>query len=697
MANEKDFTEKTNTPDQNPDPKKDHNDAEHESGNNLDEQKRKKGKESEKTGEEMPEGQVTKPSLFERLHDLLSKVRRFVHHILHPQPDSQIIPKRRRPFERRHASGPEQDEKEQKDGQKKEDQEKDVNSKKESKEKGSKESAERKGRESDRGNGDEVSRMQAKAKSPRRPLRDYGNLFYHIIARIGLGREGYMHAVQEAERREAEAQKEANEKPDVKETASESKTEKNAQGGPTDKQETEKSQPDQEQKNPEPEKPLKHLYEVFTKDTAESNKFLVNYEKRLAEHLKAIGHKEVDIHAVREDGMITFQIAYEKDGGGTKNTFMNASDIHVTMDSNYNIVEAMAVGEQGPFDVTETLGKYIAADMAGNFREDYNRYDDVHNVLSENRFTDFVQTETANSFIVGEDGKPVMSCIRETFDPIRVDNVLYEVTSSKAKDGISRMLTFTPIEKGGKPFTVPAKEWLENQEIPRERLEAAQNRTTACNEYQKKCEEYNALAQELKTDRAELAKGRAQEGQMAQDDPNLQQVIKKNKVLNFTCKHKSEQMQQLQAELAKNIKSQFGKTFETSDVKQIQAFLDQSVQEETARVEELKAECQKLPPHEELEQTVKEAFKAARAAHLENVTRERQEIRHLFDDVLPTAKDGPFYWHLNDLEMAAADPDKTLQEILEPEQEQETNEQEQAEQEKSQEEQEKETDEQEKE
>ena len=664
MANEKDFKDNANTPDQNPDSKKDRNDAERESENDRSKQKRKKGQEQEKTGEEMTEGSAKKPSLFERLHNLLSKVRRFVHHILHPQPDSQIIPKRRRPFERRQTEG----------------QEKETRGK---------------GRENDRGDGvDEVSRMQAKTKSPRRPLRDYGNLLYHIIARIGLGREGYMHAIQEAEKREAEAQKEENRKPDERDTGSGNKADKESQSqsGPDDRQESEQQQPDGEQKTPEPEKPLKHLYELFTKDTAESNKFLANYEKRLAEHLKTIGHGDVDVHAVREDGMITFRIACEKDGGGTQNTFMGAHDIQVTMDSNYNIVEAIARGEQESFDVTETLGKYIAADMAGNFREDYNRYDDVHNVLSENRFTESIQKGTANFIVPGG-----MHMLRESFDPIRIDNVLYEVTSSKAKDGFSRMLTFTPIEKGGESFTVPGEEWIARQELPRTQLESAQKNIASCNEYQKKCEEYNALANELKTARTELAKGRAQEGQMAQDDPNLQQVIKNNKVLNHACKQKIEQMKQMQAELLEGVKIQTSRSFEPFDVNQVQAFLDQRVQEETAEVEKLKAECPKVPSHEELEQAVKRAFQAARAAHLENVTRERQEIRHLFDDVLPTAKDGPFYWHLDDLEKAAADPDKTLQEILEPEQEQETNEQEQAEQERSQEEQEKETDEQEKE
>ena len=80
----------------------------------------------------------------------------------------------------------------------------------------------------------------------------------------------------------------------------------------TERQEGEKGQPDKPE--PQPERPLKHLYEVFTKDTAESNKFLANYEKRLAEHLEQIEHQPVDAKATRNgNGTITFDIACNGD------------------------------------------------------------------------------------------------------------------------------------------------------------------------------------------------------------------------------------------------------------------------------------------------------------------------------------------------------------------------------------------------
>lgn len=699
MANEKDLTDKTITPEQTPGPEENRNGNNPDPKNNGNPKRKKENVEEEKVGEEMPEGTATKPSLFERLHDLLSKVRRFVHHILHPQPDSQIIPKRRKPFERRHVSEAEQEGKEDKDTQKKEEQEQDVNGKKDAKEKASKESAERKNPENDArtaGDGsDEVTRMQAQAQRPKRSSRDYGNLFYHIIARIGLGKEGYMHAVEQAEKREAAEERAAKKNLNEKENPSSGKAEKGDKETSGEKPETGQSKADSEQTKPEPEKPLKHLYEVFTKDTAESNKFLANYEKRLAQQLKIIGHQNVDVHATRADGMITFDIACERDAGGTQNTFMAASNIHVTMDSNYDVIEAFASEGNEKFDVTETLGKYIAADIAGNFREDYNRYDDVHNVLSENRFMENVQNMTEGYAVPGKDGTPGLKWYRTNFDPQRIDNVLYEITASKEKDGISRMLTFTPINKDGKSFTVPGKEWLEHQELPRTRFESIQKAIASCHEYQQKCEAYNHLKQELKTARTELAKGRALEGQTAQDDPAMQQIVKNNKSLHFACKQKNEQMQQLQAEIAESIQKQFGQSFPEPNIEQMQAYLGQKLQEETVNAEKAEAECQKIPPREELEQTVREAFKTARAAHLENVTKERQEIRHIFDDILPTAKDGPFNWHLKDLSKAAENPDKTLQDILEPEQEERKDDQERTDQEPEKDNQEQETDEQE--
>ena len=346
-----------------------------------DKKKQDAPEQTKKTGEEMKQSPPPKMSLFERFLLLLSRIRRFVHRILHPQPDSQIIPKRRRPFERRQKAAGEQadpkkeDPSKEQEEQKDQDQDKKKNNQETQKGTGEKgdskgetekqeterqedaerQSGQKEDREADAHESDEISRMERHTKEgkQRRSLRDYGNSFFHIIARRDLGREGYMHALQMGEQAEREAKQEAAKRtspedpqrpqpdgngrempmPDVRE-----------QDQPKTEQEGGKEQPDKPE--PQPERPLRHLYEVFTKDTAESNKFLANYEKRLAEHLERIAHQPVDAKATRNgDGTITFDIACSKDEMGTKASFLKATDLHVTMDSNYNIIEAVGRDE----------------------------------------------------------------------------------------------------------------------------------------------------------------------------------------------------------------------------------------------------------------------------------------------------------------------------------------------------------------
>ena len=73
----------------------------------------------------MKQAPPPKMSLFERVLLLLSRIRRFFHRILHPQPDSQIIPKRRRPFERRQKAAEEQADPKKEDPSKEQEEQKD--------------------------------------------------------------------------------------------------------------------------------------------------------------------------------------------------------------------------------------------------------------------------------------------------------------------------------------------------------------------------------------------------------------------------------------------------------------------------------------------------------------------------------------------------------------------------------------------
>lgn len=695
-------------------------------GETEDKKKQDAPEQTEKTGEEMKQSPPPKISLFERFGLLLSRIRRFFHHILHPQPDSQIIPKRRRPFEQRQKAAEEQadpkkedpskEKEEQKDqGKKGKDREtqKDTDKKGASKEETEKQetekqedtkkqSGQKKERESAARESDEVSRMEKRTKEAkqRRSLHDYGNLFFHIIARRGLGREGYMHALQMGEQAEREAKQEAAERasredsqksqPDGNGGTKTPMPDVNKQDQPkTEKQEGEKEQPDKPE--PQPERPLKHLYEVFTKDTAESNKFLANYEKRLAEHLERIAHQPVDAKATRNgDGTITFDIACNKDEMGTKSSFLKATDIHVTMDSNYNIIEAVGRDENNQeMDVTETLGAYIAADFAGNFREDYNRADDVHNVLSGKTFADAV-TRTV------KDPEPLhfipWSAAVHTpgrdYGDVRIDNVLYHVqsmgyTSTDNKSSSMNDIVFTPANGQGKVFKIPSDHAQQAAGFLFQTLAEAKKTEAMIDGYLKSCDQIDINARELQEKQKELFASRAKENALRErspESPELAEIAKQNKILNYQCKELKQQIGGALKDLVDdlNVKQQADHLLQNDppsmdNADAFRKYLEAQKQPVTERIQSIEATCGAMTMEEAEAKAVaaKDAIgkqiEAARAIHIENVNRERQDIRHIFDAVLPTAKNGPFAWSLEELNAAALDPDRSLQEILEPE------------------------------
>ena len=695
-------------------------------GETEDKKKQDAPEQTEKTGEEMKQSPPPKISLFERFGLLLSRIRRFFHHILHPQPDSQIIPKRRRPFEQRQKAAEEQadpkkedpskEKEEQKDqGEKGKDQEtqKDTDKKGASKEETEKQetekqedtkkqSGQKKERESAARESDEVSRMEKRTKEAkqRRSLHDYGNLFFHIIARRGLGREGYMHALQMGEQAEREAKQEAEERASREDFQ---KSQQDGSGGAktpmpdankqdqpkTEKQEGEKEQPDKPE--PQPERPLKHLYEVFTKDTAESNKFLANYEKRLAEHLERIAHQPVDTKAARNgDGTITFDIACSKDEMGTKSSFLKATDIHVTMDSNYNIIEAVGRDENNQeMDVTETLGAYIAADLAGNFREDYNRADDVHNVLSGKTFADAV-TRTV------KDPEPLHIIPWNAVSPgrgkdygdVRIDNVLYHVQSmgytfTDNKSNSMNDIVFTPVNGQGKAFKIPSDHAQQAAGFTSHTFVEAKKTEAMIDGYLKSCDQIDASTKELQEKQKELSASRAKENILKErnpESPELAEIAKQNKILNYQCKELKQQIGGALKDLVDdlNAKQQADHLLQNDppsidNTDALRKYLEVQKRPVTERIQSIEATCGAMTMKEAEAKTVaaKDAIgkqiEAARAIHIENVNRERQDIRHIFDTVLPTAKNGPFAWSLEELNAAALDPDRSLQEILEPE------------------------------
>lgn len=679
-----------------------------------------------KTGEEMQQSPPQKMSLFERFGLLLSRIRRFFHHILHPQPDSQIIPKRRRPFEQRQKTAEEQADPKKEDPSKEQEEQKDQDQSKKGKgqeeqkdtdKKGSskeetekqgtekqedtrKQSGQRKEQEAAERDSDEVSRMEKRTKEAKqkRSLRDYGNLFFHIIARRGLGREGYMHALQMGEQAEREAKKEAarasgedssKSQPDGSGTKTPIPDVNKPDQSKAERQEGEKGQPDKPE--PQPERPLKHLYEVFTKDTAESNKFLANYEKRLAEHLEQIEHQPVDAKATRNgDGTITFDIACGKDEMGTKTSFLKATDIHITMDSNYNIIEAVGRDENNQeMDVTETLGAYIAADLAGNFREDYNRADDVHNVLSGKTFADAV-TRTV------KDPEPLLIIPWNAVNPgrgkdygdVRIDNVLYHVqsmgyTSTDNKSSSMDDVVFTPVNGQGKAFKIPSDHAQKAAGFSSRTFAEAKKTEAMIDGYLKSCDQLDASTKELQEKQKELSASRAKENYLTKANPKspeLAEIVKQNKILNYQCKELKQQIDGTFKNLVDdlNAKQQADHPLQNDppsmdNTDALRKYLEAQKQPVTECIQSIEKTCGTMTIEEaeakaaEAKDAIRKQIEAARAVHIENVNRERQDIRHIFDTVLPTAKNGPFAWSLEELNAAALDPDRSLQEILEPE------------------------------
>lgn len=511
---------------------------------------------------------------------------------------------------------------------------------------------------------------RTKEAKQKRSLRDYGNLFFHIIARRGLGREGYMHALQMGEQAEREAKEEA-----ARASQGDSqRSQPDGNGGSktpmpdvnkpdqskTERQEGEKGQPDKPE--PQPERPLKHLYEVFTKDTAESNKFLANYEKRLAEHLEQIEHQPVDAKATRNgDGTITFDIACGKDEMGTKASFLKATDIHVTMDSNYNIIEAVGRDENNQeMDVTETLGAYIAADLAGNFREDYNRADDVHNVLSGKTFADAVTRAV-------KDPEPLLIIPWNAVNPgrgkdygdVRIDNVLYHVqsmgyTSTDNKSSSMNDIVFTPVNGQGKAFKIPSDHAQQAAGFTSRTFAEAKKTEATIDGYLKSCDQIDASTKELQEKQKELFASRTKENTLKErspESPELAEIAKQNKILNYQCKELKQQINGALKDLVDdlNAKQQADHLLQNDppsidNTDALRKYLEAQKQPVTERIRSIEKTCGTMTMEEaeakaaEAKDAIRKQIEAARAIHIENVNRERQDIRHIFDTVLPTAK-----------------------------------------------------------
>ena len=375
---------------------------------------------------------------------------------------------------------------------------------------------------------------------------------------------------------------------------------------------------------------------------------------------------------------------------GTKASFLKATDLHITMDSNYNIIEAVGRDENNQeMDVTETLGAYIAADLAGNFREDYNRADDVHNVLSGKTFADAV-TRTA------KDPDPLLIIPWNAVNPgrgkdygdVRIDNVLYHVqsmgyTSTDNKSSSMDDIVFTPVNGQGKAFKIPSDHAQKAAGFTSRTFAKAKKTEAMIDGYLKSCDQIDASTKELQEKQKELSASRAKENALTKNNPEspeLAEITKQNKILNYQCKELKQQIDGAFKNLVDdlNAKQQADHPLQNDppsmdDTDALRKYLEAQKQPVTECIQSIEKTCGTMTTEEaeaqaaEAKDAIRKQIEAARAVHIENVNRERQDIRHIFDTVLPTAKNGPFAWSLEELNAAALDPDRSLQEILEPE------------------------------
>ena len=314
---------------------------------------------------------------------------------------------------------------------------------------------------------DDPSVDRATQDKSREKGRDWKELFYHGIARRILGKEAYVHAIQQNEKREASRQEKGTQEqaPAQKENAGHAKKEQQGRTEhPGSQEKPERAGKAENAKNQEQRKPekgeaqkeaeemkgkFKALHKLITNDledrysNAKETKeaYLSYYAKQLQEKLTELNQGEpVQISAARKDGKLEIRINNEREQYGGYSSFMGCSMIQIDIDKHLNVISAEAFvptrqSDDGRFigrkiDVSETLGAYIVSDLARNFREDYNRGEKSYNLTSRNEFE-----------------KTMRDAATQGRNGFTVDNISYLISVKDNKIQISQT-------DGGKAFTI---------------------------------------------------------------------------------------------------------------------------------------------------------------------------------------------------------------------------------------------------
>lgn len=540
---------------------------------------------------------------------------------------------------------------------------------------------------------DDPSVDRATQEKSKEKGRDWKELFYHGIARRILGKDAYMHAIQQNEKQEAPrqekgAQEQNKQAPEQKENTGQA--EKVQPGrtehpGSQEKPERSESTEAKEQGNQEEKKEVQRepeemkgkfnaLHKIITNDledkysNARESKeaYLDHYTKQLQEKLTELNHGEpVQVSASREDERLEIRINHEQEQYGGYPSFMGCSMIRIDIDKHLNITSAEAFvpirqSDDGKFigrkiDVTETLGAYIVSDLARNFREDYNRGAESYNLTSRNEFEKTMHDAAAQ----GRGG-------------FTIDNISYSISVKDNQIQLSQA-------DGGKAFTIAMDAGSQKSDAAREAYEA---KSQELQDIEKKLKEVKDIRNEKAAELSHLAtkteQAAAKASEVEQRVCDIKDALRKveNQIGGkYPGAQKMQELKEQQKEILKNRASAFREKNATrTEANVVRADRDNMADRVKELDEHIAALEQKAGAMRDACRDAKEQYDNANLgqkeivreiyqAHTKSAMESRESSIRVFEEILPGQKNelgGNF--KLEDLNKAMEETGRTSME-----------------------------------
>lgn len=513
---------------------------------------------------------------------------------------------------------------------------------------------------------------ETKDKEQEKQGRNWRNLLFHGFARRILGREAYMHAIQQGEKQEAarqgkDTQSQEHQSQAPKEAARQAE-EKHADRaehlGNQEKTAPEKTRDTQTQsqreaqkdteKQKEPEEmrgKFNSLHKVITNDLEDrytnareaKQAFLDHYAAELQEKLTTLNHDEpVKVSVSREDERLEFKINNEADLYGTYPSFMGCTRIDIEVDGHLNVTSAEAfvptrqLGD-GKFDyhkidLSETLGAYIISDLAKNFREDYNRGSESYNLASRNEFEKTIRDAAAQ----GRGG-------------FMIDNIPYSISVNQ-----DQTIQISPAVREGKTFTIAMDAEPQQTEAAREAYETKtqelQDAERALGAARRTYSEMEAERQQLQekysqaSDKADAATKKCKDIQKEcyQIDKRMsgtylgaeETAAQEQRRTELEAEKKTAYKERQQANKDRNIAHA---ALDTAD----QALQGQKLKSDALeqKAEALREACKEAKEqYDAISLKQKETIMEAYQSHVNNVAENRESSIRVFEEILPVCK-----------------------------------------------------------